>query len=94
MEIQHTAVRVSNLEATKAFHQDGLGLDHTRDFHTDDGVHNYYVTSDELDTEIRFVHDPDADGDVSPDGIAPSRFSWTMSTRRSNASSSGPTARF
>ncbi|WP_121822781.1 VOC family protein [Halostella salina] len=69
MEIQHTAVQVSDLEATKAFYEDGLGLKHAWDFHTDDGVHNYYVTGDELDTEIQFVHDPDDDGTVEPDGI-------------------------
>jgi len=69
MDIQHTAVQVSDLEATKAFYEDGLGLEHAWDFHTDDGVHNYYVTGDELDTEIQFVHDPDDDTAVEPDGI-------------------------
>ena len=69
MEVQHTAIRVSNLEETKAFYEDGLGLEYAWDFHTDEGVHNYYVTGDELDTWIQFVHDPDDDGPVEPSGI-------------------------
>ena len=69
MEVQHTAIRVSNLEETKAFYEDGLGLEYAWDFHTDEGVHNYYVTGDELDTWIQFVHDPDDDEPVDPSGI-------------------------
>lgn len=69
MEVQHTAVQVSDLQETKAFYEDGLGLEYAWDFHTDEGVHNYYVTGDELDTWIQFVHDPDADEDPDPSGI-------------------------
>lgn len=69
MEIQHTAIEVSDLDATKRFYEDGLGLEHAWDFHTDEGVHNYYVTGDELDTWIQFVHDPDADAAPEPSGI-------------------------
>jgi len=69
MEVQHTAVEVSDLEETKAFYEDGLGLEYDWDFHTDEGVHNYYVAGENLDTWIQFVHDPDADGDPEPSGI-------------------------
>jgi len=69
MEIQHTAIEVSDLDATKRFYEDGLGLEYAWDFHTDEGVHNYYVTGDELDTWIQFVHDPDTDAAPEPSGI-------------------------
>ena len=69
MEVQHTAIAVSNLEETRAFYEDGLGLEHAWDFHTDEGVHNYYVTGEELDTWIQFVDDPNDDGPIEPDGI-------------------------
>ncbi|QSW98656.1 VOC family protein [Haloterrigena alkaliphila] len=70
MDIQHAAIRVSDLEATREFYEEGLGLEYSQDFHTDEGVHNYYVTGDELDTELQFVHDPDSDaGAPEPTGI-------------------------
>ncbi|WP_247004766.1 VOC family protein [Halosolutus gelatinilyticus] len=68
MDVHHTAIRVSDLDATKEFYEDGLGLEYSYDFHTDDGVHNYYVTGDELGTEIQFTHDPDAE--IDPSGIS------------------------
>ncbi len=69
MEIQHTAVAVEDLERTKAFYEDGLGLAYAWDFHTDEGVHNYYVTGDKLDTWLQFVYDPEREDPVQPDGI-------------------------
>ncbi|ELY61892.1 VOC family protein [Natronolimnohabitans innermongolicus] len=68
MDVQHTAIRVSDLEATREFYEEGLGLEYSQDFQTESGVHNYYVTGDDLDTELQFVSDPDAD-DVDPAGI-------------------------
>lgn len=68
MDIQHTAVQVSDLEATKAFYEDGLGLTYETDFHVD-GVHNYYVSGEHLETAIQFVHDPESDAEVEPSGI-------------------------
>ncbi|MFC4440370.1 MULTISPECIES: VOC family protein [Natrialbaceae] len=70
MEIQHSAMQVSDLEATKSFYENGLGLEYAWDFHTDEGVHNYYVTGDELDTWIQFVHDPDKTEPIDPSGFA------------------------
>ena len=69
MDVHHTAVRVSDLEATKGFYEDGLGLKFSKEFTTDDGVRNYYVTGDDLETEIQFAHDPNADEEIEPSGI-------------------------
>lgn len=69
MEVQHTAIRVSDLEETKEFYEDGLGLEHAWDFKTDEGVHNYYVTGEELDTWLQFVYEPDNDTDPDPSGF-------------------------
>jgi lactoylglutathione lyase len=68
MDVLHTAIRVSDLEATAAFYEDELGLSHSWDFERD-GVTNYYVAGDESDTEIQFVYDPEDDDPVEPDGI-------------------------
>lgn len=67
MDIHHTAVAVSDLDATKAFYEDGLGLSYDHDFHLD-GTHHYYVTGDELDTTLQFVHDG-SEMAVDPSGI-------------------------
>lgn len=67
MDVLHTAIWVSDLEATREFYCDGIGLEYTRDFETD-GVRNYFV-SGESDAEIQFKHDPSTDGHVEPDGI-------------------------
>ena len=67
MDVLHTAIWVSDLEASKAFYLDGLGLNYSRNFSAD-GVRNYFVTG-KSDAEIQFKHDPDGDGDVTPDGI-------------------------
>ncbi|WP_265107877.1 VOC family protein [Halosolutus halophilus] len=69
MDIHHTAIEVSDLDATRAFYEDGLGLAYSYDFHTDDGVHNYYVTGETADTEIQFVHDPNDDAPIDAAGI-------------------------
>ena len=69
MDIQHTALHVSDLDATRAFYEDGLGLEHSFDFAID-GVEHRYVTGEDLDAEIQFVHDPGADGEIDPSGIA------------------------
>lgn len=70
MEIQHTAIEVSDLKETKTFYEDGLGLEYAWDFHTTEGKHNYYVTGDELDTWLQLVYNPEADADPEPSGIA------------------------
>ena len=68
MDVAHTAVWVSDLEATTTFYEDVLGLERTREFTTDDGVVNYYVGSDE-GGEIQFKYDPAGERTVEPSGI-------------------------
>ena len=69
MEIQHVAIAISDLERTRSFYEDGLGLSYAWDFHTDDGIHNYYVTGSGLDTWVQFVYDPTSDEPIEPNGI-------------------------
>lgn len=61
MQIQHTAILVSDLDSTKSFYEDGLNLEYAWDFYMDNGVHNYYVTGDGLETWLQFIHDPESD---------------------------------
>lgn len=67
MDVDHTAVWVSDLEATKAFYLDALGLEESWGFEAD-GVSNLYVTGG-TDIEIQFKHDPDRSEPVEPAGI-------------------------
>lgn len=67
MDVIHTAIWVSDLEATTDFYEGVLGLDHRWDF-THDGVVNYYVGTDAA-AEIQFKYDPDSTGDIEPAGI-------------------------
>jgi len=43
MDVLHTAIEVSDLDATRAFYEDLLGLERSRQYEKD-GVTNYYVT--------------------------------------------------
>jgi len=47
MHATHTAVTVSDLEATTDFYEGVLGLEYQREFTGDDGVVNYYVGTDD-----------------------------------------------
>lgn len=66
VDVIHTAIWVSDLDETRAFYVDALGLSHTWDFERD-GVTNFYVGSDE-GAEIQFKHEPGR-GAVDPAGI-------------------------
>lgn len=68
MDVIHTAIWVSDLEETKAYYIDALGLEHTWDFVGPDGVTNFYVAG-EAAAEIQFKYDPDREAPVNPDGI-------------------------
>lgn len=63
MDVLHTAVWVSDLDRTRTFYEDQLGLEYSRDFVGDDGVTNYFVKG-EGDAEIQFKHDPDGTATV------------------------------
>ncbi|WP_338741266.1 VOC family protein [Haloplanus salilacus] len=43
MDVLHTAIEVSDLDATRAFYEELLGLERSREYEKD-GVQNYYVT--------------------------------------------------
>lgn len=68
MDVIHTAIWISDLEETKAYYIDALGLEHTWDFVGPDGVTNFYVAGDS-DAEIQFKYDADRDEPVEPAGI-------------------------
>jgi lactoylglutathione lyase len=69
MDVAHVAIWVSDLESSKAFYEDGLGLEYAKDFVGSDGVTNYFV-SGETDTFIQLKYDDDEGGEVEPSGIA------------------------
>lgn len=64
MDVAHTALWVSDLDATTAFYEDVLGLEYDREF-TLDGVLNYYVGSEE-GAELQFKYDPDGSPEIDP----------------------------
>lgn len=72
MGVIHTAIWVSDLEATKAFYMDGLGFEHQLDFEWpadgDDSVYNLYVGHDN-GAEIQFRYDPERTEAIEPTGI-------------------------
>jgi lactoylglutathione lyase len=67
MDVIHTAIRISSLDATRAFYEDGLGLQQTDDFEFE-GTRNYYVGTAE-GAEIQFKIDPTDEQPITPDGI-------------------------
>lgn len=42
MEVLHTAIEIADLDTSRRFYEDILGLERTREFETG-GTHNYYV---------------------------------------------------
>lgn len=68
MRTHHLALRVSDLDRTKAYYLDTLGLEAAHDYIDDEGVHNYFVTCED-GVELQFVYDPDREDPVSPSGI-------------------------
>ncbi|WP_318568685.1 VOC family protein [Salinigranum marinum] len=68
MEFIHTAIRVSDVEASKRFYIDGLGLEAKREFTGDDGVRNFYVGGHE-GAQIQFKSDPDGEAEIRPEGV-------------------------
>ncbi|MDR9431908.1 MAG: VOC family protein [Natronomonas sp.] len=72
MSVIHTALWVSNLEATKAFYMDTLGFEHQLDFEwptdAEDSVTNYYVGRGNV-AELQFRYDPSRMAAIEPSGI-------------------------
>lgn len=68
MGILHTAMAVSDLEATKAFYET-LGFEHTNDFkRPGDDVRNYFVGTGS-DDELQFRYDENREEPIDPSGI-------------------------
>lgn len=67
MYVSHTAIQVSDLEATTAFYEDGLGLEYLWEF-THDGVLNYYVGTGDS-AQLQFKYDPDGPDEVATEGL-------------------------
>ncbi len=57
-KVIHTCVWVSDIEDTKAFYIEGLGLSHTWGFTGEDGVENFYIAGEEGGAEIQFKYRP------------------------------------
>lgn len=71
MGLIHTAIWVSDLDATKEFYEGTLGFEHQLDFEwpdDEDSVYNYYVGRDD-GAAIQFRYDPDRTVPVDPSGI-------------------------
>jgi len=69
MNVAHTAVWVSDLNETRWFYEDVLGLEYQWEFTADDGTRNYYVGTGD-GAEIQFKYRPSDDaGSVTPSGI-------------------------
>lgn len=68
MDVSHTAIWVSDLEKTKDFYIDALGLEHSWDFTDDNGVLNFYVKGEDY-AEIQFKYDPEEQTEVQPEGM-------------------------
>lgn len=67
MEVIHTALWVSDIEATREFYEGVLGLEYSHEFELD-GVLNYYVGTED-GAELQFKYDADDDSEVDPAGI-------------------------
>lgn len=69
MDVLHAAMWVEDVESTEAFYTEGLGLERTREFMSDDGATNRFVGG-ESDAEIQFKYYADGkdDGGSGEDG--------------------------
>lgn len=56
MDVIHTALWVSDIDRTREFYVDALGLTENWSFTADDGVENVYIGGE--NAELQFKHDP------------------------------------
>ncbi|WP_254525037.1 VOC family protein [Natrinema caseinilyticum] len=68
MDVSHTALWVSDIDRTRAFYVDALGLRENWSFTGDDGVENVYIGGD--DAEFQFKYDPDGGPAIDPGTMA------------------------
>lgn len=63
-DVIHTALWVSDLDRTRRFYVDGLGLAENWSFVGDDGVENVYLGGEHA--EFQFKYDPDGGPEIDP----------------------------
>ncbi|OIB58484.1 VOC family protein [Natrialba sp. SSL1] len=68
MDVIHTALWVSDLEQTRSFYVDALGLTENWSFETDDGVENVYIGGE--NAEFQFKYDPAGGPEIDPGTMA------------------------
>src|SRR6056297_3508093 len=68
MDVIHTALWVSDIERTREFYVDALGLAENWSFTGDDGVENVYIGGD--NGEFQFKYDPEGGPDIDSGTIA------------------------
>lgn len=68
MLVEHTAIRVGDIEASKAFYVDGLGLSVKREFEDDDGNVSVFV-GDESASAVQLRFEPAAGPPELADGF-------------------------
>jgi len=68
MEVIHTAIQVTDIDASKRFYIDGLGLEFKRQFTGEDGVENFYFGKND-GAQIQLKRNPERATAIKPDGI-------------------------
>ncbi|WP_222917233.1 VOC family protein [Natrinema sp. SYSU A 869] len=68
MDVIHTALWVSDIERTREFYLDGLGLEENWSFTADDGVENVYIGGE--NGEFQFKYDPDGGPEIDSGTMA------------------------
>ncbi|SDC38471.1 VOC family protein [Natrinema hispanicum] len=68
MDVIHTALWVSDIEQTREFYVDALGLTENWSFTSDDGVENVYIGGD--NAEFQFKYDPEGSRDIDSGTMA------------------------
>lgn len=68
MDVIHTALWVSDIDRTREFYIDGLGLTENWSFTGDDGVENVYIGGEH--GEFQFKYDPDGETDIDSGSMA------------------------
>lgn len=68
MDVIHTAIWVADIDRTRAFYIDGLGLSENWAFTAEDGVQNVYIGGE--NAEIQFKYDPAGGPEIDPGTMA------------------------
>ncbi|QLG49083.1 VOC family protein [Natrinema halophilum] len=68
MDVIHTALWVSDIEQTRDFYVDALGLREKWSFTGDDGVENVYIGGD--NAEFQFKYDPEGSPEIDSGSVA------------------------